>query len=120
MHIYTDYHSINESVQREKDAIKAANHKRFEKDRDLIMSQIQERELVKQREREESILQDRRDMEIAKQRALEDEELKQIRKQKQRESQEQLRIENERVKRVQAERAQKEFEYDREQEKIYV
>lgn len=91
----------------------------FERDRDLIIHQMDDRRARREQEREQNILQDKIDMRRAQARAKEEEDLKLMKKMKQKASNEQLRIQNERDKEQKMAELQKQHVLELKKEEEY-
>eukprot|EP00603_Paraphysomonas_imperforata_P002022 CAMPEP_0114427420 /NCGR_PEP_ID=MMETSP0103-20121206/8339_1 /TAXON_ID=37642 ORGANISM="Paraphysomonas imperforata, Strain PA2" /NCGR_SAMPLE_ID=MMETSP0103 /ASSEMBLY_ACC=CAM_ASM_000201 /LENGTH=505 /DNA_ID=CAMNT_0001596481 /DNA_START=125 /DNA_END=1642 /DNA_ORIENTATION=+ len=89
---------MKRTVELEQERADKIKRQQFERDRDMIVHQMDDRRARKEHEREQSILQDKIDMRRAQARAKEEEDLKLMKKMKQKASQEQLRIQNEKDK----------------------
>lgn len=89
---------MKQTLELEQERSNNIKKQQFERDRDLIVHQMDDRRARKEYEREQSILQDKIDMRRAQARAKEEEDLKLMKKMRQKASQEQLRIQNERDK----------------------
>jgi len=110
---------VKKSVESEQERVQLIKKQQYERDRDLIVRQMEERRSRKELEREEGILQDKIDMRRAQARAKEEEDQKLVKKLRQQESQEQLRVENERDKLRRAEELRKVHELELQKEAEY-
>lgn len=111
--------SLNEALEKEKQAIQMARSRKFESDRELIVQQIEDSRRRVELDKEDSIIQDQIDMRRAKARAKEEEDMKAAKKQREKAAQEQLRLENERDKALKAEQKKKQFEEEKRMEREY-
>lgn len=89
---------MKKTLELEQERSEMIKKQQFERDRDLIVHQMDDRRTRREQEREQSILQDKIDMRRAHARAKEEEDLKLMKKMKQKASNEQLRLQNERDK----------------------
>ena len=118
---YWNHCSLKKKVEEECKRSDMLKKQQFERDKDMIMRQMEERRRFKEREREENIIQDKIDMRRAQQRAKEEEESKLLKKMQQKAANEELRLQNEKDKeRKMAEiRKLREIELKKEEEYRY-